>query len=86
MLLDAGPTAFADEVLSSGARAAAQGLLDRLGFDWDELLAAPIDREQLVELLMRLIHSFVLDPGDPPVAGDELRSFLRSWVALAVTG
>ena len=84
MWLAAGPQGLAAEILTSGARAAGQGVLDRLGFDWDELLVGSISRDQLIELLLRLIHSFVLDPGDPPSSGDELRTFLRSWVALAL--
>ena len=85
MLLADGPTTFATEVLSSRARAAASGVLDRLGFDWDALLRGPVDREQLVELLLRLIHSFVLVPGTPPYSPHELRSFLRGWITSAVS-
>ena len=48
------------------------------GFDEAEL-------GQLSEHLLRVIQSFVIDPGRPPRAGDELRTYLRRWVGNAVS-
>jgi hypothetical protein len=38
----------------------------------------------LVEHLLRVLQSFVIDPGDPPKVGTDLRAYLSRWVAPAV--
>ena len=48
-----------------------------LGFDDDEL-------NELAEYLLRIIQSFVVDPGRPPRTGARLRDYLRRWVAPAL--
>lgn len=47
------------------------------GFDDDEL-------DELAEYLLRIIQSFVVDPGRPPRTGARLRDYLRRWVAPAL--
>lgn len=52
--------------------------------DWDTV--APTDEAQaeLVEHLLRTLQSFVLDAGDPPRSGAELRAYLQRWMAPAL--
>ena len=38
------------------------------------------DLHEMVEYLLRIIQSFVIDPGRPPRRGTELRDYLRRWV------
>ncbi len=59
-------------------------LLAGFGIDWSGTGLAEDDRLELVEHLLRTLQSFVLDPGDPARTGDELRAYLRRWVAPAL--
>lgn len=59
-------------------------LLGGLGVDWSDVGLAEDDQLELVEHLLRTLQSLVLDPGDPPRTGDELRAYLRRWVAPAL--
>jgi hypothetical protein len=43
------------------------------------------DLNELAEHLLRIIQSFVIDPGRPPRTGQQLRGYLRRWVGSAVT-
>jgi len=45
----------------------------------------PEELDEFVELLIRLLDSFLFEPGPHPRDEDELRAFLRRWV-LPVTG
>jgi len=59
-------------------------LLGGLGVDWSDVGLAEDDQLELVEHLLRTLQSLVLDPGDPPRTGEELRAYLRRWVAPAL--
>lgn len=59
-------------------------LLAGFGIDWSAAGLAEDDQLELVEHLLRSLQSFVLDPGDPVRTGDELRAYLRRWVAPAI--
>ncbi len=61
-------------------------LLAGLGVDWSEVGLDEDERLELVEHLLRTLQSFVLDPGEPPRTGDELRAYLHRWVAPALRG
>lgn len=56
-------------------------LLAGFGIDWSEVGLAEADQLELVEHLLRILQSFVLDPGEPARTGDELRAYLDRWVA-----
>jgi len=56
-------------------------LLAGFGIDWSEVGLAEADQLELVEHLLRILQSFVLDPGEPARTGDELRAYLGRWVA-----
>jgi AcrR family transcriptional regulator len=59
-------------------------LLAGFGVDWSGIGLAEDDQLELVEHLLRTLQSLVLDPGDPPRTGEELRAYLRRWVAPAL--
>jgi AcrR family transcriptional regulator len=59
-------------------------LLAGFGIDWSRVSLVEDERLELVEHLLRMLQSFVLDPGDPARTGEELRAYLRRWVAPAL--
>jgi AcrR family transcriptional regulator len=59
-------------------------LLAGFGIDWSETGLDEDEQHELVEHLLRVLQSFVLDPGDPARTGDEVRAYLRRWVAPAL--
>ena len=61
-------------------------LLADLGVDWSTGGLAEDDQLELVEHLLRTLQSLVLDPGDPPRTGEQLRAYLHRWVAPALRG
>jgi AcrR family transcriptional regulator len=82
LLLAAGGTS-AQEVTSPTSVALGQSILERLPVDWT---AAGYDEDELsglVELMLRTLQSFVLDPG-PPRTPDGFRAYLRRWIGPAV--
>ena len=61
-------------------------LLSGFGIDWSTVGLAEDERLELVEHLLRLLQTFFLDPGDPERTSEELRAYLRRWVAPALRG
>jgi AcrR family transcriptional regulator len=47
------------------------------GFDEDEL-------DELIELMLRIFQSMIVNPPVPPRTGSELRNYLRRWIAPAI--
>ena len=77
-------SAFTAGVTSDVARAFGRSILHRFNVDWP---GAGVDEQaldELVEFMLRILQSMILDPGHPPRRGTELRGFLRRWVAPAV--
>ncbi|WP_024802677.1 TetR/AcrR family transcriptional regulator [Nocardia sp. BMG51109] len=73
--------AFSAGVTSDTALAFGRSMLRQLAVDW---AVAGIDPDQLVEHMLRIVQSFVIDPGRPPRRGRELRDYLWTWVAPAL--
>jgi AcrR family transcriptional regulator len=59
-------------------------MVRRFDVDWAELGFTDDDLDELAEHLLRIIQSFVTDPGRPPRTGEELRAYLRRWVGSAI--
>ncbi|HUR13329.1 MAG TPA: TetR/AcrR family transcriptional regulator [Mycobacteriales bacterium] len=57
-------------------------LLDEMPIDWAALGLGVPERADLVEHLLRMLQSLVLDPGDRTL--DEQRAYLGRWLAPAV--
>ncbi|MEV4238178.1 MULTISPECIES: TetR/AcrR family transcriptional regulator [unclassified Nocardia] len=71
-------------VTSSIARDFGRSILDRFDVDW---AAAGFDdgsRDELVEMMLRTLQSFIIDPGEPARDGEDMRRYLRCWVAPAL--
>jgi AcrR family transcriptional regulator len=60
-------------------------LLARLPVDWHALGIDQRAQDHLVEIYLRTLQSFMVDPG-PPRSPGELRAFLRLWLAPAIRG
>ena len=76
--------AFTADVTSEVAVGFARTMLDRFEVDWAACGFSDDDMTELAEFLLRIIQSFVVDPGRPPRRGAELRAYLQRWVAPAV--
>ena len=84
LLRPARATAFSQTVTSDVALQFANSILRRFDVDWVGLGFTDAELDELAEHLLRIIQSFVIDPGRPPRQGDELRDYLRRWVGSAV--
>jgi AcrR family transcriptional regulator len=58
-------------------------LLSRLPVDWPALGVGKPQREAIIEIWLRTLQSFALDPG-PARTRSQLRVFLRLWMAPAI--
>ena len=79
-------SAFSADVTSDMAVSFGRSLVERFNVDWSSVGIADGDLDQLVEFMLRIFQSLVIDPGRPPRQGKELRAFLRRWVAPAIAG
>ncbi len=77
-------SAFSETVTSDVALQFANAMLRRFDIDWAAVGFGDDDLDELAEHLLRIIQSFVIDPGRPPRRGVELRDYLRRWVGGAV--
>lgn len=57
------------------------GILAGLDVDWADLGLHDADLDDLAEYMLRILQSFMVDPGRPPRTGEVLRAYLRRWVA-----
>ncbi|MBE7159827.1 MAG: TetR family transcriptional regulator [Williamsia herbipolensis] len=64
-------------VTSPRAVALGRSIVDGYDVDWSGW--TDDDRDELVEHMLRTVQSFLVDPGDPPRRGAELRRYLRRW-------
>ncbi|KUI32928.1 TetR family transcriptional regulator [Mycobacterium sp. IS-1742] len=76
--------AHSESVTSDVALQFAEAMVRRFDVDWTGLGFSEHDLDELAEYLLRIIQSFVIDPGRPPRTGDALREYLRRWVGAAV--
>ena len=76
---------FSADVTSDIAVAFARTMLGRFDVNWARLGYTDADLDELAEHLLRIVQSFVIDPGRPPRTGAKLRKYLRRWVAPALT-
>jgi AcrR family transcriptional regulator len=76
--------AHSESVTSDVALQFAVAMVRRFDVDWAGLGFTDRDLDELAEHLLRVIQSYVIDPGRPPRTGEELRAYLRRWVGSAV--
>jgi AcrR family transcriptional regulator len=85
LLLTAGRAGtFSAGVTSDMAVAFGRSMLQRFAVDWSVVGIADGDLDALAEYMLRVVQSFVVDPGRPPRQGAKLRNYLREWVAPAI--
>lgn len=84
LLMPGRASTFSQTVTSDVALAFANSMLRRFDVDWSALGFADRDLDELAEHLLRIIQSFIIDPGRPPRRGSELRNYLRRWVGASV--
>jgi hypothetical protein len=77
-------SAHVESVTSEVALQFANAMLRRFDVDWAALGFTDGELDELAEHLLRIIQSFVLDPGRPPRSPSEQRTYLRRWVGGAV--
>lgn len=82
LLLTSGPNSHTESVTSDVAQDFARAMLRQFDVDWAGLGFTDTDLDELAEHLLRVIQSFVIDPGRR--RGDELRDYLQRWVGSAV--
>lgn len=78
------PNLHIESVTGDVALDFAHSMIRRFDVDWAGLGYTDSDLDELAEHLLRIIQSFVTDPGRPPRTGEELRAYLRRWVGAAV--
>lgn len=80
ILLASGRTGtFTQGITSPTAMAFGRALLTRFDIDWTARGYTGTDLDELAELMLRLLQSFVIDPGHPPRSPQEFRAYLRRW-------
>lgn len=77
--------AFSAGVTSDVARTFGRSMLQRFAVDWAAVGITGRRLDSLTEHMLRVLQSFVIDPGRPPRRGAELRDYLREWVAPAIS-
>ncbi|OBF41016.1 TetR family transcriptional regulator [Mycobacterium sp. ACS1612] len=78
------PSRHTEEVTSDVALDFAHSMVRRFDVDWAGLGFTDGELDELAEHLLRIIQSFVIDPGRPPRTGDDLRAYLKRWVGEAI--
>ena len=77
-------SAFTAGVTSDVAIGFGRSILQRFDIDWPTAGFAEHTLDELVEFMLRILQSLIVDPGRPQRIGEELRRYLREWVAPAV--
>jgi AcrR family transcriptional regulator len=72
-------------VTSDLAKQFGHGILAGLDVDWTALGFDDAAIDDIVEYMLRMLQSFMIDPGTPPRRGEELRDCLRRWVAPVIS-
>ena len=73
-----------EDVTSESAVGAGRAILGSLGVDWQQAGWDDDDLDGLVEFMLRMLISLIVDPGDRAQTREALRNFLDRWVAPAV--
>lgn len=84
LLIAPGGSAHIESVTSDIAQQFARDMVQRLDVNWAAEGYSGADLDELAEHLLRIIQSYVIDPGRPPRRGDQLRAYLRRWVGNAL--
>ncbi|MFE3446037.1 TetR/AcrR family transcriptional regulator [Nocardia sp. NPDC059180] len=73
-----------DSLTSVQAKAFGMTMIRRFDVDWDKHGYDDAALHELVEYVLRTMHSFFVSPGNPPRTDDQLRAYLRRWMGSAI--
>jgi AcrR family transcriptional regulator len=71
-------------IISDTALAFSRSMLHRYDVDWERHGFDGAGLDELSEFCLRVMHSFLADPGRPPRTGTDLRRYLTRWIGPAV--
>lgn len=71
-------------IISDTALAFGRSMLHRYDIDWQQYGFDEKDLDELNEFCLRVLHSFLADPGRPPRTGADLRRYLTRWIGPAI--
>ena len=71
-------------IMSDTALAFGRSMLHRFEVDWDQHGFDETGLDELNEFCLRVLHSFLVDPGRPPRSGADLRRYLTRWIGPAI--
>jgi AcrR family transcriptional regulator len=71
-------------IVSDTALAFGRSMLHRFDIDWEQHGFDEAGLDELNEFTLRLLHSFLADPGRPPRSGTDLRRYLIRWIGPAI--
>jgi AcrR family transcriptional regulator len=71
-------------IVSDTALAFGRSMLHRFDIDWEQHGFDDAGLDELNEFCLRVLHSFLADPGRPPRSGTDLRRYLTRWIGPAV--
>jgi AcrR family transcriptional regulator len=61
-----------------------RSMLHRYDVDWAQYGFDEAGLDELAEFCLRVVHSFLADPGRPPRTGVNLRRYLTRWIGPAI--
>jgi AcrR family transcriptional regulator len=71
-------------IISDTALAFGRSMLHRYDIDWEQYGFDETGLDELNEFCLRVLHSFLTDPGRPARGGDDLRRYLTRWIGPAI--
>lgn len=71
-------------IISDTALAFGRSMLHRYDIDWEHYGFDEAGLDELNEFSLRVLHSFLTDPGRPPRSGADLRRYLTRWIGPAI--
>ena len=71
-------------IISDTALAFGRSMLHRYDIDWQRYGFDEAGLDELNEFCLRVLHSFLADPGRPPRTGADLRRYLTRWIGPAI--
>ncbi|OBB65945.1 MULTISPECIES: TetR/AcrR family transcriptional regulator [unclassified Mycobacterium] len=71
-------------IISDTALAFGRSMLHRYDIDWESYGFDKDGLDELNEFSLRVLHSFLADPGRPPRSGADLRRYLTRWLGPAI--
>ena len=71
-------------IVSDTALEFGRSMLHRFDVDWEHYGFDDAGLDELNEFSLRVLHSFLADPGRPPRSGADLRRYLIRWIGPAI--